>query len=76
MPVLCFLLFNFADMVGKAMAQALRWPGPSPFGQAALLAVSVARLALVPLIMFCNVAPHNRSTEVRSSLLKQYYSDW
>ena len=65
MPVVCFVLFNFSDLVGKTMAQALRWPGPSKWGQAVLLTVSLARLALVPLLMFCNVSPHNRNTEVR-----------
>ena len=64
-PVVCFVLFNFSDLVGKTMAQALRWPGPSKWGQAVLLTVSLARLALVPLLMFCNVSPHNRNTEVR-----------
>ena len=58
------MLFNFSDLVGKTMAQALRWPGPSKWGQAVLLTVSLARLALVPLLMFCNVSPHNRNTEV------------
>ena len=64
-PVVCFVLFNVADLVGKTMAQALKWPGPSKLGQAVLLTISLARLALIPLLMFCNVSPHNRNTEVR-----------
>ena len=65
MPVLCFVLFNFSDLFGKAMAQAWKWPGPSKWGQAVLLIVSLARLFLIPLLMFCNVSPNNRNTEVR-----------
>ena len=66
--MVCFVLFNFSDFVGKEMAQALKWPGPTKWGQAFLLTVSLARLALVPLLMFCNVSPRNRSTEVRRDL--------
>jgi len=63
-PVCCFVLFNFGDYFGKQLATAVKWPGPSRSGQALLLLVTALRVALVPLLMYCNVSPLDRQTEV------------
>ena len=64
MPVLCFVLFNLGDYLGKHLAVWAGWPGPSKAGQWILLAMSLARVAFIPLLMFCNVAPDDRNTKV------------
>jgi equilibrative nucleoside transporter 1/2/3 len=63
-PVCCFIAFNFGDYFGKHAATMARWPGPSKRGQATLLVMTFARVALIPLFMFCNVSPLDRNTEV------------
>lgn len=72
-PVCCFLLYGLADFAGKWAATRLRWPGPSRAGQAGVLAAAVARIALVPLIMYCNVAPSDRTTPVVFDSSDGYY---
>ena len=64
-PVCCFVLFNFGDYLGKELATRLRWPKPSKTGQLIILSMSIIRAGMIPLFMFCNVAPSNRSTEVK-----------
>ena len=64
-PVCCFVLFNFGDYFGKQLATIVKRPGPSRSGQALLLLLTALRIALVPLLMYCNVSPLDRQTEVR-----------
>ncbi len=61
------MVYNVGDVAGKWGAAALRWPGPSRVGQWATLAAAAARVALVPALMRCNVAPGDRNTEVLPS---------
>ena len=63
-PVCCFVLFNFADYLGKELATRLQWPKPTKTGQIIILSLSILRAGMIPLFMFCNVAPSNRSTKV------------
>jgi len=63
-PVCCFVLFNFGDYFGKQLATVVKRPGPSISGQASLLLLTTLRTALVPLLMYCNVSPLDRQTEV------------
>ena len=69
-PVLCFILYNLFDVVGKQLASWLQWPGPTKTGQAIVLAASFARIVFIPLFMFCNVAPSDRNTAVKNSSKK------
>ena len=51
-----FLLFNVGDLLGRLLANA--WPSKPPSGVAVLVA-SLARLALFPPLLLCNVVtPH------------------
>ncbi len=64
-----FVAYNTGDVVGKDLAKRLRWPGqPEPHRRGRdggiVLALSSARVVLIPLIMYCNVAPNDRNTEV------------
>ena len=63
-PVCCFVLFNFGDYIGKELATRLQWPKPNKTGQLIVLSMSIVRIVFIPLFMYCNVAPSNRSTEV------------
>ena len=47
------------------LATVVKRPGPSLSGQALLLLLTTLRTALVPLLMYCNVSPLDRQTEVR-----------
>lgn len=66
-PVCCFLLYNVMDYAGKEVATLVQWPQPSRCGKVILLTMAVLRTAFIPLFMFCNLAPENRHTEVRSA---------
>jgi len=59
--VCCFVLFNVGDYIGRFAAELLQWPKPGFFGMVVVLVASLARLAFVPLFLYCNVAPENRS---------------
>jgi len=63
-PVCCFVVYNFFDYVGKVSATHVQWPGLSAKGQWTLLLMSLIRIGMIPLFMYCNVAPANRKTEV------------
>ena len=60
LPVGCFLLFNIGDYLGRMAAGFLQWPKASHQGSFIILAMSVLRLAFIPLFLFCNAAPLNR----------------
>lgn len=59
-PVTCLLLFNVGDYFGRLVAEFLRWPRPGKFGMFLIFALSIARIAFVPLFLFCNLTPDNR----------------
>jgi len=63
-PVCCFVVYNLFDLSGKYAATYTQWPGPSDAGQWTLLILSLLRIGMIPLFMYCNVAPNNRKTEV------------
>ena len=63
-PVCCFIVYNFFDLAGKEIATRLQWPGMSSNGQWTLLAASILRIGMIPLFMYSNVAPNNRSIQV------------
>ena len=60
----CFILYNLCDYIGKEAATKLQWPKQSNLGQYIVLLMAISRIAFIPLFMYCNVAPLNRSTQV------------
>jgi len=59
-PVVCFVLFNIGDWVGRVLAERLHWPSPGKAGAAIVLVGSMLRFAFIPLFLMCNVSPQNR----------------
>jgi equilibrative nucleoside transporter 1/2/3 len=59
-PVACFLLFNVGDLIGRFSAQYLQWPKPGRLGMIIVFALSMARLAFIPLFLVCNAKPGGR----------------
>ena len=71
-PVGCFLLFNIGDFVGRMLASVIQWPKANHMGSIIILGLAVARVAFIPLFLFCNVAPNNRSvTDVSAHTVGQ-----
>ena len=70
MPVSCYLVYYVFEIVGKETANItcekmvgfVWWT--SQKGQWTLLIASVARIAIIPLLLFCNIAPRTRSPEM------------
>ena len=60
LPVGVFLAFNLLDFLGRLLASWLHWPPASEAGTTLCLAASVARFALVPLFLVCNLSPEDR----------------
>lgn len=58
-PVCCFVLFNVGDWLGRFSAEMIQWPRPGRFGMFLVLALSLLRLAFIPLFLFCNI-PEDR----------------
>ncbi|GFO35226.1 equilibrative nucleoside transporter [Plakobranchus ocellatus] len=56
-PVVCFLLFNVGDFVGRLATFVLKFPGPNRPGL--LLFLSILRIAFIPLLMLCNAQPRS-----------------
>jgi equilibrative nucleoside transporter 1/2/3 len=54
-PVCCFVLFNVGDWLGRFSAEMIQWPKPGRFGMFLVLALSLLRLAFIPLFLFCNI---------------------
>lgn len=50
-PTITFLLFNIGDVMGRELPRWIRWPGPRGWK---LPCLSLSRVLLVLLIMFCN----------------------
>eukprot|EP00095_Tigriopus_kingsejongensis_P002945 snap_masked-scaffold1679_size31325-processed-gene-0.0 protein:Tk02945 transcript:snap_masked-scaffold1679_size31325-processed-gene-0.0-mRNA-1 annotation:"equilibrative nucleoside transporter 3" len=63
-PVVCFIVYNLSDYIGKHLAAWIQWPSTSKLSQWLLLLAALCRIALIPLIMFCNVSPSMRKTEI------------
>jgi len=59
-PVVCFVLFNVGDWIGRILAERLTWPRPGKVGAAIVLASSLLRFAFIPLFLMCNVNPQKR----------------
>ena len=70
MPLFCFLLYNLGDYIGKEVATRLQWPKVNVRDQYILLMMAIVRISFIPLFMYCNVAPSNRSTEVNTNKKK------
>ncbi len=69
-----FLNFNIANTLGSIVAGIVQWPGnPSVRSQLILLALAIIRLGLVPVILFSNISPGNRASEVSSHYNKVHY---
>ena len=66
-PLFCFLLYNLGDYIGKELATRLQWPKVNGRGQYILLMMAIVRISFIPLFMYSNVAPSNRSTEVKTN---------
>ena len=63
-PVCCFLAQALADWLGRSLATLSQWPGPGRGAEVGTVLVAILRAAFLPLLMFCNVAPLNRATDV------------
>jgi len=61
-PVCCFVLFNVGDWLGRFSAEMIQWPKPGRFGMFLVLALSLLRLAFIPLFLFCNVVVERKFT--------------
>ena len=59
-PVGGFFIFNLCDLLGRSLAGLTKWPGSSRSGSLVTFLLSLARLAFVPLLLFCNISPDNR----------------
>jgi len=68
-PVCCFVLFNVGDYLGRLAAEKIAWPGPGKAGMAITFIASLLRVGFIPLFVFCNADPVNRSLPVL------FYSD-
>ncbi|CAD5110857.1 DgyrCDS223 [Dimorphilus gyrociliatus] len=53
-PVICFLLFNVFDLVGRTIAGFYQWP---KFKSNLLPLFCILRIGFIPLFVFCNVQP-------------------
>jgi len=63
-PVCCFLVQAVSDWVGRFIATTTQWPKPGKWTDVAVAVAVLARIAFIPLMMRCNIAPYNRTTEV------------
>jgi len=59
-PVACFLVYNLGDYIGRVLSTALPWPKNPEAGAYPMLMASIARIAFIPLFLFCNASPKNR----------------
>lgn len=55
-PVVCFLLFNFGDLLGRIFTGVVEWP---KLGSRLLPFLSALRVIFIPLFLFCNIQPRN-----------------
>jgi solute carrier family 29 (equilibrative nucleoside transporter), member 1/2/3 len=62
LPVACFLIVNSSDMAGRLSHGFLLFPNPQ---QGLLtLTISVMRIGLIPMFLFCNAQPRHHLTVV------------
>jgi len=61
-PVCCFVLFNVGDWLGRFSAEMIQWPRPGRFGMFLVLALSLLRLAFIPLFLCCNIPVERQFT--------------
>ena len=60
-PVACFVVFNVSDYIGRVLSTALPWPRDPSQAAYPMLVASLLRIVFIPLILFCNASPNNRS---------------
>merc|ERR1712218_2494 len=63
-PVLCILLFNISDLTGRTLSTIIQLPGRSKTGKIVYLAIQFVRISFIPLFMYCNSAPDNRTLPI------------
>ena len=63
-PVTVFLLFNVGDLIGRSIANILKFPNRTKKGKLIVLMLSFLRVIFIPLYIFCNASPENRSLPV------------
>lgn len=63
-PVTVFLLFNVGDLIGRSIANGLKLPDRTKRGKMIVLVLSLLRAVFIPLFIFCNAAPEQRSLPV------------
>ena len=59
-PVACFLVFNVGDYIGRALSTTIPWPKTPSTAAIPTMSISLARIAFIPLFLFCNACPKNR----------------
>jgi len=60
-PVACFLVYNIGDYVGRFLSTTIPWPKDPESGAYPMMVASILRIAFIPLFLFCNASPQNRS---------------
>jgi len=60
-PVSCFLLFNIGDYIGRFLAGLVQWPRPGKVGSYVTLGLALLRFVFLPLFLYCNIRPTDRS---------------
>ena len=63
-PVTVFLLFNVGDLIGRSIANILKFPERTKRGKLIVLILSLLRAVFIPLYIFCNASPDNRTLPV------------
>ncbi|XP_023335360.1 equilibrative nucleoside transporter 3 [Eurytemora carolleeae] len=64
LPVCCFLFQALGDWIGRSIATFTQWPGPGKYSEIGMLVSVLLRGGVIPLVMRCNIAPLNRSTDI------------
>ena len=59
-PVACFLVFNVGDYIGRALSTTISWPKIPSQAAVPMMVAAFARIAFIPLFLFCNACPSNR----------------
>jgi len=63
-PVCCFLVQSVSDWVGKFIATRTQWPKPGKWTDVGVAVAVVSRIAFIPAMLACNLAPGNRKTKI------------